>query len=245
MSKLTEHVGHRIRICRKKKGYTIDEFSKMINKSKATLSKYENGSIAIDIDTLLDISEALEMELTHLISYTSPKLQRPIVAVNSYFNGSFFHTYYYDGRFKRLVKSMLYLSRKAKEPNTVDVTLYKGLQDFSDYENCDNIYSGTMSIYDTTSHATLINQINRSERIHLILMNPMLREAPAVGLLSGIGDPPYFSPLAMKIVVSKYILKEDEAFKRVIMINRDELKLYKQHNMMLVGPENYIALATE
>ena len=56
MSKITEHVGQRIRTCRKKKGYTIEDFSKMINKSKATLSKYENGSKAIYIDTLIDIA---------------------------------------------------------------------------------------------------------------------------------------------------------------------------------------------
>ena len=76
-------------------------------------------------------------------------------------------------------------------------------------------------------------------------MNPMQREAPAVGLLAGIGDPPYFSPVAIKIVVSKYILKEDDVFNKVVMINKNELKQYKQHNMMLVGPENYISLPTE
>ena len=40
MSKITEHVGDRIRRGRKGKGLTIDEFAKMINKSKATVSKY-------------------------------------------------------------------------------------------------------------------------------------------------------------------------------------------------------------
>ena len=36
----------------KSRGYTIEQFSAMINKSKATLSKYENGTITIDIETL-------------------------------------------------------------------------------------------------------------------------------------------------------------------------------------------------
>ena len=39
MSKISMHIGHRIRNLRKKKGYTIEAFSKIINKSKATLSK--------------------------------------------------------------------------------------------------------------------------------------------------------------------------------------------------------------
>ena len=96
MSKITEHVGQRIRTCRKKKGYTIEEFSKMINKSKATLSKYENGSIAIDIDTLLDIAEALEMDLSHLVDYISPKSKRSAAHGNSYFNSAYFYVYYLD-----------------------------------------------------------------------------------------------------------------------------------------------------
>lgn len=245
MSKITEHVGQRIRTCRKKKGYTIEEFSKMINKSKATLSKYENGSIAIDIDTLLDIAEALEMDLSHLVDYISPKSKRPAAHGNSYFNSAYFYVYYYDGRGRRLIKSLMRLSHNGDYQSSVGVTLYKGVKDFSDYDNCENIYSGTLESFDATSHATLINQINKSERIHLLLMNPMQREAPAVGLLAGIGDPPYFSPVAIKIVVSKYILKEDDVFNKVIMINKNELKQYKQHNMMLVGPENYISLPTE
>ena len=110
MSKITEHVGQRIRTCRKKKGYTIEEFSKMINKSKATLSKYENGSIAIDIDTLLDIAEALEMDLSHLVDYISPKSKRPAAHGNSYFNSAYFYVYYYTNIIPSTRRRFKYLS---------------------------------------------------------------------------------------------------------------------------------------
>ena len=56
MSAFCYHVGQRIKKYRKSRGYTIEQFSVMINKSKATVSKYENGTITIDIDTLYDIS---------------------------------------------------------------------------------------------------------------------------------------------------------------------------------------------
>lgn len=239
MSKITEYVGHRIRDSRKRKGFTIEEFSKMINKSKATLSKYENGSIAIDIDTLLDISEALEMELTHLINYKSPKLNKPTVLRNSYFDHSQYYMYFYDGRYKKLIKSVLYLSQRHDNSNRADAILYKGVEQFSKKENCENIYNGTLESFDATSHATLINQINKSEKIHLLLMNPMQRSIPAIGLLTGIGNPPIFSPLAIKTIVSRYILKENEAFEQVINISKDELKQIRKYNMMLVGSENY------
>ena len=90
MSVITQHVGKRIRKNRKSKGLTIDEFSKMINKSKATVSKYENGTIAIDIDTLLDIADVLDMELKSLIDYNSSNVkptllhQQIVLGVSSY-----------------------------------------------------------------------------------------------------------------------------------------------------------------
>lgn len=246
MSKITEHVGNRIRKCRKRKGYTIEEFSKMINKSKATLSKYENGTIAIDIDTLLDIAEALEMELTHLINYSSLKANRQLTNADTYFDQSYYYIYYYDGRHKRLIKSIMTLSTDEKVKHSSEVIFYKGVDDFNNKEDCDNIYNGTIDSFDATTHATLINQINKSERIHFLLMNPMQRGIPAIGILSGIGNPPYFAPVAIKVIVSKYMLDEDDPiFENIITITKDELKQYKQYNMMIIGNDNYQNIPTK
>lgn len=245
MSKITQFVGQRIRNSRKRKGYTIEEFSKMINKSKATLSKYENGSISIDIDTLLDIADALNMDLTHLINYKSPKADKTIVLNNSYFDHSQYYMYFYDGRHKRLTKSVLQLTQSQEKPNKADAILYEGLNDFDNIEECDNIYNGTLESFDATSHATFINQTNKSEKLHLLLMNPMQRGIPAIGLLTGIGNPPIFSPVSIKTIVSRYILEENEVFDKVVTISREELKQYKQLNMMIVGSENYTTLKTK
>ena len=48
MGSFSYHVGQRIKKYRKSRGYTIEQFSAMINKSKATVSKYENGTITIE-----------------------------------------------------------------------------------------------------------------------------------------------------------------------------------------------------
>lgn len=245
MSKITEHVGLRIRKCRKRKGYTIDEFSKMINKSKATLSKYENGSISIDLDTLYEISEALEMELAHLIDYKSPDFSKPASISGSYFSQSQLYMYYYDGRKKKMVRSVISLSENQSRDHSADIVLYNGVSDFSSREQCDNIYNGTLDSFDATTHATLINQINRSERIHLLLMNPIHLGMPAVGIMTGIGNPPFFAPLSIKVVVSRYVLEEDEAFERIVNISKEELKKYRQYNMMIITTENYKTLNTK
>ena len=45
MSSFSYFVGQRIKKYRKSRGYTIEQFSAMINKSKATLSKYETAPL--------------------------------------------------------------------------------------------------------------------------------------------------------------------------------------------------------
>ena len=68
MGSFSYHVGQRIKKYRKSRGYTIEQFSAMINKSKATVSKYENGTITIDVETLYDIARALDIDLKCFIS---------------------------------------------------------------------------------------------------------------------------------------------------------------------------------
>lgn len=72
MSSFSYFVGQRIKKYRKSRGYTIEQFSAMINKSKATLSKYENGAITIDIETLYEIAQALDIDLKCFIDYQPP-----------------------------------------------------------------------------------------------------------------------------------------------------------------------------
>lgn len=69
MSSFGYHVGQRIKKYRKSRGYTIEKFSAMIGKSKATVSKYENGTITIDIETLYDIAQKLDIDLKCFIDY--------------------------------------------------------------------------------------------------------------------------------------------------------------------------------
>lgn len=49
MSEVSIEIGNRIRNFRKKRSITIEELARLINKSRATVSKYEKGEIVLDI----------------------------------------------------------------------------------------------------------------------------------------------------------------------------------------------------
>ena len=237
MSVITEYVGQRIRKSRKGKGLTIDDFAKMINKSKATVSKYENGSISLDIETLLDIADALEMDVKSLVDYKSPNIKPMVLPKGSFFDQSRYYMYYYDGRIKKVVRSVIDLTMQSDEEKGqyIDATLYMGLDNFANTEKSQHIFEGRLLPYDTITHISLTNQINKTERLYLCVLNPMHAHSPAVGILSGIASSPFFAPIGIKILISKNQLAEDAAFRSVIELNKEDSKNLKYYNMMVIN----------
>ena len=96
MESISAHVGMRIKQCRKKKNMTIEELGRVINKSKATISKYENGSVAIDIETLEKISSALDVNIISLVDYDISDENVQTDEQNIYFNQSKIYMYYFS-----------------------------------------------------------------------------------------------------------------------------------------------------
>ena len=219
MSSFSYFVGQRIKKYRKSRGYTIEQFSAMINKSKATLSKYENGAITIDIETL----------------YQPPMFHaEPALPKNSYFNQTLAYMYYYDGRIRQMVRSLLRFSQSV-DHESVEVTLYMGVASFSDPDRCQHLFTGEMKAYDTITHMVLTNQINEAEKMYICMLNPMQNRMPAVGLVSGIGSSPFFAPIALKALISKEPLEENDRLLGTIKLDKDDYHLLRYYNMMVVN----------
>ena len=69
MSDFTCYVGEQIRRYRKAGKMTLQDLADAIHKSRATICKYENGEISIDIETLYEISQVLQVSMSQLTSY--------------------------------------------------------------------------------------------------------------------------------------------------------------------------------
>ena len=241
MGSFSYHVGQRIKKYRKSRGYTIEQFSAMINKSKATVSKYENGTITIDVETLYDIARALDIDLKCFIDYQPPVFHaQSVLPKNFYFNQPRAYMYYYDGRVRQLVRSLLCFS-PAASGDGIDVMLYLGVDDFREPDRCQHLFTGEMKPYDTITHMVLTNQINEAEKMYICMLNPMSNRTPAIGLVSGIGSTPFFAPIALKALISKepldeIILKINEKFKGEFT-NADRVLLTALHDRLLADPK--------
>ena len=220
MGSFSYHVGQRIKKYRKSRGYTIEQFSAMINKSKATVSKYENGTITIDVETLYDVARALDIDLKCFIDYQPPVFHaQSVLPKNFYFNQPRADMYYYDGRVRQLVRSLLCFSASGEG---IDVMMYVGVDNFREPDRCQHLFTGEMKPYDTITHMVLTNQINEAEKMYICMLNPMHNRTPAVGLLSGIGSTPFFAPIALKTLISKEPLEENDRLLTSIKLDKDD-----------------------
>ncbi len=244
---ITAHVGMRIKRMRKSRGLTLEELSNLIHKSKATVSKYESGTIALDIETLFEISEVLQVDIGAFLDYKPKKEKENFLPENFYFDKPEIFMYYYDGRVKKIVRSLIIIGNPAayedadsdkQRVQTVSefpVKMYQGVPSFDDREKYQHFFTGMMKPYDTITHISLTNRINSTEKMYICVLNPMHANSQAVGMMSGIASSPFFAPIGVKVLISKEPLDENEAFKNVLVLNKEENRNFRYYNMMIIN----------
>ena len=77
MNEINVYIGGQIRKYRKANSMTLQQLADVIHKSRATVCKYENGEISIDIATLYEISQALQVSFGQLTSRPFRRPRRP------------------------------------------------------------------------------------------------------------------------------------------------------------------------
>ena len=229
MSELNHYIGSRIRLYRQMKRYTLSELAAMIHKSKATLSKYETGEITLDIQTLFDLAGALGIRVQQLIDF-APSEQRQRPSSDNFFPQRQIYVYFYDGRRKKIVRSLLTISHEGVGSVA---TLYNDLSSFSQPESCLNLYFGTVEFFDTVTNFSFESQSNSIERLTLCAANPFDRSGQVLGMLSGMSRYPML-PVSIKCILSAAPMEEDEHLKALLVLSSKDLKLIRSLNMFAV-----------
>ena len=123
MNEINVYIGGQIRKYRKANGMTLQQLADVIHKSRATVCKYESGEISIDIATLYEISQALQVSFGQLTSYqpTLPPSPPPTVGTlqrSPFFQAKRLYFYFYDGRYHRLKDGVIDIHEHAERPGT-------------------------------------------------------------------------------------------------------------------------------
>ncbi len=235
MSGISAHVGRRIRLYRKMKNITIEVFAGMINKSKATVSKYENGDISIDIETLFIIANKLDISVNQLIDLDQDEMEaeEKLPVADSHYGKSRMYMYFYDGRRSRFVRSVIEISGSG-ENGVYRANLYSDLEDYSNCYQCKFLYHGTMRRYDTFTNFNFENQNNKVEKVFLYAINSFSHNGRMMGMFSGLSTQP-FLPVSFKFILSPDIMEENDELKEQLVFTKEDIKQMKKMNMFIVG----------
>ncbi|WP_352407261.1 helix-turn-helix domain-containing protein [Acetoanaerobium noterae] len=234
MSEINVEIGKKIRNFRKNQKMTIEELAKLINKSKATVSKYEKGEIIIDIVTLYEIADVLQLHVEQLL-YCRPK--RTVFSTSNtspaFFNGlSQFYSYVFDGRTNQIMKSVFDVISEVGETQ-FKVMMYMNVKDYTNYQNCENTYWGYIEHFDALTNIDMRNHDTSMEQIKINILASFLDSDTKWGLFSGISSRPMM-PVALKMLFSKKILRENEILIKQLKISKEDIRLLKLYNMLSV-----------
>ena len=232
-TELLHHVGERIRHYRKVRGLTIDELASKIHKSRGSISKYKRGQITIDVATLFDISQALQVDPVLLIDYPYegkkqlPKSRNPFGDVDK--------LYMYNMKGNKIHNSVIHAWESNFDGETM-ATLYYKVKDFDELENCECMYEGKMQSYDNVLCYTLQNSMNPVENLLLNFFVPMRQFSYLIGLTSGLGANNLL-PTCFLVLLSPKPLMEDEQLRKTLTISQDIVKNLKKRNVLTLYPD--------
>ncbi len=235
MNDLSLHIGKKIKLLRKIKNMTLEDFSKKINKSVATISKYENGNISIDIETLFNIAEALDADITQLIDYSySMKRNKKILPNKSIFgNNDILYMYFYDGIIRKIISSIIHLNYNVSK-SIYEATLYMDIDSYDNIDSCKYLYFGEFKPFDSISNFQLENQSNNIEQMNITIINPLSTTSVMIGLVLGIVGYP-FLPSASKVIMSRKILTIDDDLIGQLKFTKQEVANIKKLNRLIIA----------
>ena len=235
MSQISKHIGERIRNHRKNQGMTLQQLADLIHKSRATLSKYETGEITLDIDTLYDIVDALNVNINQLMEQ-QPK--RPAVfpvpdqkLKSPFYQARKLYFYFYDGRYNRLKDGVIHIHQSE------DGSQYEASLSISAVtptgRSSEIYYTGKVVYSDMLIRFSFVNQYNSLEEDLLYIFNPLELRDFTEGLLCGISSADLM-PCAFKCLVTLTPQPPTDELKQHLLFTSKELRRWKKLNMLIV-----------
>ena len=172
------NIGTKLRLFRKRANKSLLEVGNAINKSKATVSKYENDEIIPDYITLIELCNYLNIELDELFP---PYAEEKKLQLTNPFNCNKLYLYYYTD--KKLVTSVLTITNSNNHYNSM---FYNGVKTLNDYINCSYFYKGHFESSKTTAYFSFMNE-NIVEIVQIVVNLPWTKEVTVCkGLILGL-----------------------------------------------------------
>lgn len=216
-------LGRQLRARRRAKHMTLNELAEKLNKSTATVSKYEKGEIFISVDTLVDICRILNVDISSLLPDTCMKEDpNDVTRYQKYFSERLY-LYWFNGEKNKLQKAVL-----VNQKMSFKTTMYYDVADISNYYEANYVYEGRVFYTDSCMDFILSCTEPPFDTLTLRLSSLNRHSSYKVGLLSTISY--FYQNIAMKVIVSDAPLPEDEELISTLRLTAEDLKNIKRTN---------------
>ena len=236
MSNFTCYVGKQIRKYRKAGKMTLQDLADAIHKSRATVCKYENGEISVDIETLYEISQTLQVSISQLTTYLPETATEPVNMgrgqKSPFFQAKRLYFYFYDGRYQRTKDGIIDIYEKTDEVGKYKATLTI-CSVSANGRSSEVFYTGKVLYSDMLIRFSFVNQYNPLEEDLLYIFNPLDLRDFTMGLLCGISSADLM-PCAFKCVITLKPQEHTENFRHQLLFTKKDLKRLERLNMLLV-----------
>ena len=239
MNDVNLYIGTRVRNYRKMKGLTLQQLADRIHKSRATVCKYETGEISVDVGTLYEISQALDIQLSQLTDYhPHSEEEQPAVAVDydgesPFFKADRLYFYFYDGRYERLKAGVIDVHKHSLNEDGSFEAVMSIRSTTPSGRSSEVYYNGNVLYSDMLIRFNFVNQYNKLEQDLLYIFNPLEVRDYTEGLLCGISSADLM-PCAFKCLVALSPNEEYEELKGHLLFTNKELRRWQKMNMLLV-----------
>ena len=237
MSQINLHVGSRIKMYRKSRKMTLQQLADAIHKSRSSVSKYENGEISLDIETLAEIAEVLQVSINQITDF-KPQISRPVFnmavqgGMSPFFQARRLYFYFYVGRYQRLKDGIIDIRESDTEEGAYEAAL--SISAVSPTGRSSEIYyTGKVVYSDMLIRFSFVNQYNALEEDLLYIFNPLEMRDSTDGLLCGISSADLM-PCAFKCLVTLNPKEHTEELKKQLLITKKELSRWQKLNMLIV-----------
>ncbi len=235
-------IGKRIKNYRKLQHMTLQNLADQIHKSRATVCKYENGEISIDVSALYDISCALNIPMNKLTDIPLPetesagKMAEEFSLSSSgrgpFFNAKRLYFYFYDGRYSHLKDGIITIKDRDEETGSYNCTLSISVIS-ADGRSSEIFYTGKVYYSDILIRFSFINSWNILEEALLYIFNPLEIREQTTGLLCGISTAD-LAPCTFKCLLSLKPVEPTKEFISQLLFTEEEMKTMKKRNRFLI-----------
>ena len=223
-------LGEQIRFYRKKKEMKLETLAMHIHKSKATLSKYESGTIVVDILTLFKIAEILEVNIKQFLPYKEIKkktltdmifdIDKPIYMYH--FTNHTIHT--------SIMKMNL-----DKNTQEINVSLHYIIKNPEDLSLCSCVYHGTFRSSYSIATFLLNNHYNSLETAMITLSIALKKQSYYIGFLTGIHFD-YLKPSVFKVLLTQTpFTGSNNELKKYLSFSKKDEQILKNKNYLTVS----------